>query len=115
MKGLLYALLLLTLFQCGNEEEIDELGGCGSSACATEAEVVDMTGMDGCGLLFKLADGSLLEPMAAINPEDVLFGFTLQAGQRVKISWEDTLALSACMAGPIVTITCITICHKPAE
>ncbi len=114
MKGLLYTLLLLALFQCGKDEAV-ELDGCGSSGCTTEAVVVDMTGLDGCGFMFELADGSLLEPMAAINPEDALLGFTLQAGQRVKISWEDTLALSTCMAGPIVTITCITVCDKTTE
>lgn len=114
MKGLLYTLLLFALFQCG-KDEVDELAGCGKSTCRTEAQVVDMTGLDGCGLMFKLADGTLLEPMAATKPEEALFGFTLQAAQQVKISWEETQASSTCLAGRIVTITCITLCDKPTE
>ena len=105
--------MLLALSQCGKDEAV-EADTCGSSGCTTQAVVVDMTGLDGCGLMFELADGSLLEPLAPSSPEDALFNFVLKAGQQVKISWDETLALSACMAGRIVTITCITVCNKPA-
>ncbi len=118
MKGLTFMILLTSLFQCGKEKEPIL---CNDSACQTEATVVDMTGLDGCGLMFELADGTRLEPehrtyvQAPSIEDDPLFHFNLKAGQRVKISWEESLALSACMAGRIVFITCISECKKPAE
>lgn len=118
MKGLITSILLFSLFQC---DKNTELIPCGQSSCTTEATVVDMTGLDGCGVMFELADGTRLEPerrtyVAAPSPtEDPLYHFNLKVGQHVKISWQESLALSTCMAGPIVFITCITECEKPAE
>ncbi len=116
MKGIVFSLLLVSLFQCGKDEV-----GCANSHCGTEATVVDLTGLDGCGLVFELADGSRLEPemrtyiKAPTIDEDPLYHFELKVGQKVKISWEESLALSACMNGKIVFITCITECKKPAD
>lgn len=123
MKGLLFTFLLVSLFQCGKDgkDTLDELIGCEQSSCETEAMVVDMTGLDGCGLMFQLTDGTRLEPerrtyvTAPSKTEDPLYHFDLKAGQRVKISWEESLALSTCMGGRIVFVTCITECKKPAE
>lgn len=117
MKGFVVLLLLVSLFQCGKESNgID----CENTSCATEAIVVDMTGLDGCGLMFELADGTRLEPerrtyvKAPTLEEDPLYHFDLKAGQIVKINWEESTDLaSICMAGPIVFITCITECKKP--
>lgn len=79
--------------------------------------MVDMTGLDGCGLMFELADGTRLEPemrtyvQAPTKEEDPLYHFELKAGQTVKIDWQESTGLaSICMAGPIVFITCITEC-----
>jgi hypothetical protein len=117
MKGFVVLLLLLSLFQCGKESnEMD----CENTSCATEATVVDMTGLDGCGLMFELADGTRLEPerrtyiKAPTVEEDPLYHFDLKVGQAVKINWEESTDLaSICMAGPIVFITCIIECKKP--
>lgn len=118
MKGLIASIFLVSLFQCG---ETTEVTVCGTAGCNTEATVVDMTGLDGCGIMLQTADGKLLEPerrtyVTVPDPaEDPLYHFNLQVGQKVKISWEESLALSACMAGPIVFITCITECETPSE
>ncbi|HEY5690746.1 MAG TPA: hypothetical protein VIS49_04740 [Cyclobacteriaceae bacterium] len=117
MKGFVILLLLFSLFQCDWEGNgID----CENTVCATKATVVDLTGLDGCRFLFELADGTRLEPerrtyIKAPTPvEDPLYHFELNAGQVVKINWEESTDLaSICMAGPIVFITCITECKKP--
>lgn len=118
MKGIMVSLILLGLLQCSkNGSEIS----CEGSSCSTMATVVDATGLDGCGFLFELADGSRLDPerrtyiKAPTVEEDPLYHFEMKAGQLVKIDWEESLALNACMAGPIVFITCITECKKPVD
>ena len=119
MKGFVVSLLLVSLFQCGKDgNEIN----CENTSCATEATVVDMTGLDGCGLMFELADGTRLEPerrtyvQAPTLEEDPLYHFDLKAGQVVKINWQESPGLaSICMAGPIVFMTCITECKKPID
>lgn len=117
MKGLVFSILLASLFQCGQDSD---LVSCDKSNCGTSATVVDLTGLDGCGLMFELADGTRLEPemrtyiQAPTVEEDPLYHFELKAGQSVKIDWvESTGMASICMAGPIVFITCITECKKP--
>lgn len=116
MKGFIAFVLLTSLFQCGRQAENEISKGCG-----TKATVVDMTGLDGCGLMFELEDGSRLEPelrtyiKAPSREEDPMYYFELEAGKKVTISWEESLALSACMGGRIVFITCIAECEEPAE
>lgn len=117
MKGLLISFLLLGLFQCDRDSDLES---CDKSSCGTTATVVDLTGLDGCGLMFELADGTRVEPemrtyiQAPTAEEDPLYHFALQAGQTVKIDWvESTGMASICMAGPVVFITCISECKKP--
>ena len=118
MKGLIsFCLLTASLFQCGKNPGIPV---CGEGVCTTLATVTDMTGLDGCGLMFELADGTLLEPerrvyvKAPTVEEDPLYHFDLRAGQVVSIDWVVPAGLaSTCMAGPIVFITCIHECKKP--
>lgn len=111
MKGLICTLLLTVFLQgCGDSYTII----CGTEPCGTTAKVVDMTGLDGCGLMFELPNGTRLEPehrvyiQAPTVAEDPLYHFNLKAGQVVKIDWVESKDLaSICMAGPIVFITCI--------
>ncbi len=119
MKGFLIMLLLVSLFQCGKDS--NEIDGENTS-CLTEATVVDMTGLDGCALMFELADGTRLEPemrtyvQTPTKEEDPLYHFDLKAGQIVKINWEESTDVAGiCMAGPIVFITCITEYKKPID
>jgi len=119
MKGLMFSLLLITFLQsCGDSYTII----CGTEPCGTVAQVVDKTGLDGCGLMFQLADGTLLEPefrtyiQAPTIAQDPLYHFSLKPGQTVKIDWIESKELaSICMAGPIVFITCITNYEAPVE
>lgn len=110
MKRLWLILLTGFLFtQCDDAHD---------SSCTTFATVSDLTGLDGCGFVFELEDGTRLEPVRPVifcgTPplpkeitEDPLFGFEFVDGKRVKISYEEKESPSVCMVGPVVKITCI--------
>jgi hypothetical protein len=116
MKNLLlFSLLGLALLAC-DEEKFD-----GSVPCTqgVEATVRDLTGLDGCGFVFELKDGTRLEPYRILlfcgTPplpkevtEDPLYQFEWIDGKRVKIGYDVlTDGVSICMVGPMVKITCI--------
>lgn len=98
-------------FQGCNDDEPE-------TRCTTYAIIRDLTGLDGCGFVFELADGRRLEPhrtylFCGTPPlpkeitEDPLYNFELVDGKLVKIGYRETGAASICMAGPVVKITCI--------
>jgi len=103
-------LLLLGLFKCSGSEKTAEYVPVG---CSEIASVVDFTGLDGCGLMFVLEDGTRLNPekrvyiQAPRREDDPLYFFTLIAGEKVKVSYKETNGMDACMAGKTVFITCI--------
>jgi hypothetical protein len=114
-----FFLLAVTCFNCA----YDDLDGS-SAGCTTRATVVDLTGLDGCGWVFELEDGTRLEPMMvfrcgtppmpdeALNPLDK---FEFVNGKRVLIGYEETHSMSICMVGPTVKITCITEVTTPSN
>jgi hypothetical protein len=83
------------------------------------ATVKDLTGLDGCGFVFELSDGSKLEPIRQVircgTPplpkevtEDPLYNFQFVDGKKVRIAYEEiTEAASICMVGKVVKITCL--------
>ena len=85
--------------------------------CSTPATVKDLTGVDGCGWVFELNDGTIVNPQIIMRcgtpplpqevTEDPLFNFQWADGKRVLISYEDVEGASICMAGKLVKITCI--------
>jgi hypothetical protein len=87
------------------------------SNCTTFATVRDLTGLDGCGFVFELADGTRLEPLRLLYcgtpplprevTDDPLYNFVFAEGKKVQIGYEQTKALSICMVGPMVKITCL--------
>ncbi|MDZ7742070.1 MAG: hypothetical protein U5Q03_10045 [Bacteroidota bacterium] len=65
--------------------------------------VRDLTGLDGCGLLIELEDGTFLQPF------EIVPDFRLEEGQHVKINYSLMKEVgSTCMKGEIVKITKIT-------
>jgi hypothetical protein len=117
MKKIVFLFLAAGSFQCAsvsNEVECTD--------CSTTAIVKDLTGLDGCGLVFELSDGSRLEPtkrtyIQAPKPEeDPLYYFELKAGDTVRISYkEEPSAMSICMVGKVVFVTCIKSCRDEVE
>ena len=115
MKTIIIALLGVALLSCENESVGD---------CMVPATVKDLTGLDGCGFVLELEDGSRIEPLRFIRcgtpsqakemTEDPLLNFEMHDGQKVRISYTETDYASICMVGPVVKITCITEVTSPA-
>jgi hypothetical protein len=107
---------LLTLavlaFSCKEEDILR--GDCG-----TPATVRDLTGLDGCGYVFELEDGTRLiahwewgwcgtPPLPEGATEDPLYNFQYADGKKVLIGFEEKPDLATtCMAGRVVKITCL--------
>jgi hypothetical protein len=89
-----------------------------SETCTVPATVRDLTGLDGCGFVFVLEDGTSIEPIRLLYcgteplprevTENPLYDFEFLDGKKVFISYEETGGPSICMVGPVVKITCIT-------
>lgn len=101
-------LILAIATACAEEEK---------PACNIFATVRDLTGLDGCGFVFELDDGSRLEPVRVYRtlalftqppPYSPLEEFPLREGQRVRLAYRlEAAAGSICMVGPVVFVTCI--------
>ena len=91
-----------------------------TASCSIPATVKDLSGLDGCGFVFELENGTRLEPY--INPrawcgtpplakevtEDPLYNFQFVDGKKVFIEYLETDMAGICMVGEIVKITCIS-------
>jgi hypothetical protein len=107
----LFLLLMMVSAAC-SKEEIDR------TTCSVEATVRDLTQLDGCGFVFELNDGTRLEPQRLFYcgtpplpkevTDDPLFNFQFVDGKKVKIAYQPVSALSICMVGSVVKITCLT-------
>lgn len=113
MKSVVYLFaLVIVSVSCKNGEAIIK-----KSTCATSATVRDLTGLDGCGFVFELEDGTRLEPLrigyCGTPPlpkevkDDPLYNFVFVDGKKVKIGYEKLESPSICMVGPVVKITCL--------
>jgi hypothetical protein len=125
MKRLVISFLLLTIiFQTGFQcmDDFDE----NTRACSTPATVVDLRGLDGCGFVFELEDGSRLEPVITMwcgtppvpedQEEDPLKNFEWVAGKKVFIKYEIMQGMaSICIVGETVKITCISEVQAPSD
>ena len=118
MKHVSLIILLSALISASCEKETTEKK-CFASGCSEEAVIKDLTGLDGCGVVFELKDGTRLIPerriyIQAPTPEDdPLYYFDLQVGKSVRVSYIESFAITACMAGKVVFFTCITSCDQP--
>jgi hypothetical protein len=115
MKKLLSILVLVVMVSLTACEDETTTNTCNPGTLAT---IKDLTGLDGCGFVFELADGSRLEPQmwgyCGTPPlpkevtENPLYNFQFVDGKKVRIGYEEVKdAASICMVGKIVKITCI--------
>ena len=105
-------LFFVVLFALSCSEEVTVEG------CRTKATIRDLTGLDGCGFVFELEDGSRLEPIRIFfcgtppvpkeQLEDPLYNFEFVDGKEVLIDYELSTSPSICMVGQTVRITCIS-------
>jgi hypothetical protein len=112
MRLLATAFVLFFIFACSGDDHFDD-------SCSTRATVRNLTGMDGCGFVFELENGTRLEPVRTFigfcgTPplpkevtEDPLYNFEWIDGKTVTISYELSMSPSICMVGQTVKITCI--------
>jgi hypothetical protein len=108
-------LIVISSFSLMNCDEDLMRASCDEAVLAT---VRDLRGLDGCGFVFELADGTRLEPQilgyCGTPPlpkeitENPLYDFEWIDGKQVRIGYEEiTDAASICMVGKIVKITCV--------
>ena len=101
MKKLAYSLiggLILMANTCTPET---------SEHCNYKGTVVDLTGLDGCGLVIERLDGQRFEVMESPEP--------LVAGQHLMFDYEEVEGASICMVGKLVKITCMEFIEEPEE
>ena len=113
MKASIQILFVLcaSMFAC-QEEPI-------TKNCGTPATVRDLTGLDGCGFVFELSDGTRLMPVWDVGycgtpplpkevTEDPLYNFQFTDGNKVIIGYEARPNIATdCMGGKPVRITCL--------
>ncbi len=76
-------------------------GSCNEDMVKNKKGIVrDFTGLDGCGLLIELENGTFLQAF------EIIPDFQLEEGQEVKITYSPMKEVgSTCMKGEIVKIT----------
>lgn len=82
------------------------LSGCNKSTCenAQKAKLKDLTGLDGCGMVIQLPNGSYLEP-TNLHEMDI----EMTDGKKIWVSYHFPPSMaSICMVGDIVEIDCIS-------
>ena len=82
------------------------LSGCAhedaTPNCSTLVTVRDLTGLDGCRMVLELSDGQRLEPLGSVWQ-----AYTPHDGEKLYIAYELESAVSICMVGETVRLTCI--------
>ncbi len=118
--GLILTVMLL-VSSCKKEEIIEK------DACTTFATVKDLSGLDGCGFIFELEDGSKIIPIRLFfcgTPpltteviDDPLLNFVFEDGKKVKIGYQEieTGMVTTCMVGKLAKITCIEMVGSSEE
>jgi len=112
-KSFSIIVLLVALFAACNDGEPRV-----SCPDGVKATLRNLTGLDGCGFVFELADGTKLEPQLLMYcgtpplpkevTEDPLYNFEWVDGKQVIIAYKEIPEMgSFCMVGPIVKITCL--------
>jgi hypothetical protein len=111
---IIFSTFSAVLFWGCEEDKITSIS-CDQGVMAT---VKDLTGLDGCGFVFELNDGTRLEPIRLMYcgtpplpkevTKDPLYDFEFVDGKQVRMGYEEINdAASICMVGKIVRITCI--------
>jgi hypothetical protein len=114
MKRIFFGIVLMAMMFSACDDNLMQVS-CNDGVRAT---VRDLTGLDGCGFVFELEDGTRLEPnrigYCGTGPlpkeitEDPLFDFEFVDGKQVIIGYEEVEDMaSICMVGPIVKIICL--------
>jgi len=97
---LLAFILMLHLSGC-NKSTNENVQACEN---AQKAKFKDLTGLDGCGMVIQLQNGSYLEPTNLCDMD-----IEIKDGQKIWVSYHIAPNMaSICMVGDIVEIDCIS-------
>jgi hypothetical protein len=121
MVRIVSLLFIASIFSMCTDEKITT-----DEPCETRATVKDLSGLDGCGFVLQLEDGTNLIPYRVFYcgtpplPENIekdpLTDFQLVDGMRVMINYELLPDMvSSCMAGEFVKVTCISEARQQWE
>lgn len=114
MKNCILGLVVcLSILACEDTDLVKET--CDNPVPAT---VRDLSGLDGCGFVFELTDGTKLQPyllgycgtppLPKEVTENPLYQFEWVDGKQVMIAFEEVPDVSGiCMVGKFVKITCL--------
>lgn len=94
MKNFLFILLTLVVTSCAQQH----------CPYGVPVKMKNLTGLDGCGWVLELNDGTRLEP---INLNE--FNVSMVEGKKLFVTYEDFPAASICMVGKMVKI--ISVCE----
>lgn len=98
MHLFLIVMMLVTGFTACQKD--NQSGTCQNAVRAT---FKNLTGLDGCGYVLEIADGTRLE-IANLNE----LNLTPEDGMQVRVTYSAAPdQASICMVGPIVRVTCI--------
>ena len=92
MKKLFFLVLILVLASCAQQH----------CSHGVPVKMRNLNGLDGCGWVLELTDGSRLEP---INLNT--YNLNLVEGKKIYVTYEDFPGASICMVGKIVKITSV--------
>ncbi|MEM9848120.1 MAG: hypothetical protein AAF847_09550 [Bacteroidota bacterium] len=100
IQKLLFSFLFISLLACNSSQKAKS----NNMKCDTTGTVKNFSSLDGCGLLIVLENGEKLQPMEIVDD------FQLKDGQQINFSYELVPdAMSTCMAGKIIKITCLEL------
>lgn len=94
MRTTLLVLLITGIIEAGCNKDTPA-----GAVIMVSGTLYDYTGLDGCGWVIKLADGTLLEPT---NLAD--FPVTPEDGKPIFLTYTEQDMGSICMIGPVVQI-----------
>lgn len=89
-KIIIFSILSFLIFSCSKSHE-----------GMTKATIKDYTGLDGCGIVIELENGTTIEPG---NITAFSSSVSISDGQKVWVKYHETGAMSICMVGPTVEI-----------
>jgi len=88
-----------------------------TNGCSIEATIRNYSGLDGCGYVLELKDGSILEPVLMVvcgpPPQNIItvdnpvLNFE-EEGKKVFIDYEPMQSVGICMVGQTVKVICIS-------
>lgn len=80
------------------------ISACKKETCPNgiNAKFKDLTGLDGCGIVIELENGTRLEP---VNLGD--FPLTAKDGMKIRVQYHSVSSGSICMVGEMVAIDCL--------